>query len=332
MIQGRKISNHQPGPWEEVSKEKGIRLVKVHDFKSFFEFVDRGFGDHDTRHLWRGQQNANWPILSKFARTGKDGSDHLWKYRNAVARCTNIEYDISDKNPNAESVRLRLWSLGQHHGLATPLIDWTVYPYVALFFAFAEVDETPTERAVYALDWDRVQHINFSISSDAFEQFKEKIHNPPYDDAFKNYLRQRYEGNFGDDVHLIEESKLSPKGREQLCKWESTWLKSRQLKLYTSQSNDNSRIHHQGGRHILTPKDISVEEWIETHITSCKGGWAKVPCLIKITIPNFERTDVLRSLNKMNVNYLSLFPDFEGAARHCNMALHEQHLMGLREY
>ncbi len=32
----------------------------------------------------------------------------------------------------------------------------------------------------------------------------------------------------------------------------------------------------------------------------------------------------------MNINYLSLFPDFEGAARHCNMALHEQHRNGLK--
>ena len=163
-------------------------------------------------------------------------------------------------------------------------------------------------------------------------RFKEKINNPPYDDDFKQYLRSRYEGNFGDDIHLVDESKLASKGREQLCNWEWAWLKAKQLKIYISQTNDNPRIHHQGGRHILTPDDISMEEWVETHISSLSGGWQKVPILVKIKIPNDQRTEVLRSLNKMNINYLSLFPDFEGAARHCDMALREQHRMGLREY
>ena len=33
------------------------------------------------------------------------------------------------------------WALGQHYGLATPLLDWVYSPYVCLtFFSFREAD------------------------------------------------------------------------------------------------------------------------------------------------------------------------------------------------
>jgi hypothetical protein len=105
-------------------------------------------------------------------------------------------------------------------------------------------------------------------------------------------------------------------------------LKERQLHIYKSTARENRRIHSQGGLHIYTPDDTSVEAWIlayQKHI--------KFPVLVKILVPDSERTRVLRCLNKMNVNYLSLVPDFEGAAKHCNMALIERGLgLGLREY
>lgn len=79
-------------------------------------------------------------------------------------------------------------------------------------------------------------------------------------------------------------------------------------------SDENIRLVNQGGLFSRTPDGVDVESWV---IANHSGD--KYITLLKIEIPNKDRELCLRSLNRMNINYLSLFPDLIGSSLYCNL-------------
>jgi FRG domain len=319
---------NENSPWTAGTLRDGVREIQLSSFAEFFDFVQKRSrpvnGGLDL--LWRGQRRAEWEIRSSLSRTGQSAVLHLDHFRDAVARTTHVEYDLDQKNPKYEENKLHLWSLGQHHELKTPLIDWTAYPFVALFFAFEELDESTPFRSVSCLNWSVVRSLNFNIvETNGMRPFREKFDTPPYDSEFMSYLTERFLLD-DDEAEIVRTDRLSKSAKEQICNREFRHLKSKQLRIHQSPASENRRIHSQGGWHLYTPNDISVEAWIRDN----RGSESSV--MTKLLIPNLERKGILSALNQMNINYLTLFPDIEGAARHCNLAMMECGHSGFREY
>ncbi len=81
-------------------------------------------------------------------------------------------------------------------------------------------------------------------------------------------------------------------------------------------SNDNPRLVSQQGLFLRLPIDSSLEDLVNQAKSNRKGTQ-----IYKITFDDSIKNDSLASLNTMNINNLTLFPDLIGSSLHTNYVL-----------
>jgi len=254
----------RPKKWVETNLRNGIKHARLSSWKYFHDFINQTLLDYPG-YIFRGQRSEHWKLESTLNRLIKyrptEEPQHTSKQ--ILARFIFAIRGRRGATPSKLSID-ELWSLGQHHGLATPLLDWTTSPYVAAFFAFAENrDSADGDATVWA-----IHHYSVVNKSEALQ----------------------------DKASNTDESVV--------------------IRHINPLTDENARLVNQSGCFLYLPEGTELEEWTQASFPENEDGTV----LLKITIPEKDREFALICLNRMNINYLSLFPDLLGASMHANLS------------
>jgi len=123
--------------------------------------IDNDFRCH-KEYIFRGQADAKWKLETTLNRAfkknsflKKDYSSYAKEYFTSFKQNIRGRVSVTYNPLNNDEI----WSIGQHHGLYTPLMDWTFSPYVAIFFALQGESPSGT-RSIWALESTVIDKIN----------------------------------------------------------------------------------------------------------------------------------------------------------------------------
>lgn len=137
----------------------GCYATRCSSIEILKEEIDLLFSKH-KEYYFRGQPDHSYKLISSFDRMVKTFETdlardellerHLNYFRRFVRGRINESSVFSDDN--------FAWSIGQHYGLKTPLLDWSRSPYISLFFAVIELDDK--DASLYRIDKNYIEELN----------------------------------------------------------------------------------------------------------------------------------------------------------------------------
>lgn len=246
--------------------------IKVKAWAEFKEIAEKS----RLEWIYRGQSNAEWDLKSTLERSNI--IDNFPEFEDELFNdfTQGAEFYLADEK--LPSTKLEWFSMMQHFGAPSRLLDFTKSPYIAAYFAFEQANINVKEIAIWVVN-------KIYLYQKAMYYIQEKIDEPSYiryaydDKTFEKIYKKSKEGDFN---CLLPIEPLNVNQRYYL-----------QQSVFICQCNPYEKL-------------INQLDFL---------GELKHDTIMKISIPSSERKVAIRDLIKMNVTRASLFPGLDGFAK-----------------
>ncbi|WP_413665004.1 FRG domain-containing protein [Microbulbifer sp. CNSA002] len=143
--------------------------MKIENISDYINALD----DSSMHTIYRGQANKGWELMPTIGRLYDQLDNHNTLYGNweslEKSLLSQFKSQAAPYMNFTPATKLEWLIHAQHHGLPTPLLDWTTNPLVALYFSLSEKGNDDCDGAVYSRtpktwhmdsdDIDRIPHL-----------------------------------------------------------------------------------------------------------------------------------------------------------------------------
>lgn len=280
------------------------KKVKITSVKSFVEEITRFRTDvpeiNAEQWFFRGQKNAAWDVRPNIFRGDKLFSEHTVLER--AQRQNHIEFRECDN-------KFEILTKTQHYGLGTRLLDVTLNPLVALFFATEPSEEfVKNKNGQYTqLKHDGRVYYKFTAGC-SLQDIQIRIAMAiPFVEFGKSMSLDKFCTSLKDDntVSLNEYYKLVEDDYSEM-------VRLLQTNSFMIAANSNIRLIQQRGAFLISPSiNINTFTEVKTSLLAKAKMNLEKEFGGSFIIPAAKKEKIREELDFFNVNEATLFPELE---------------------